>query len=85
MVLLVDDILMLPGTIGKIILNSLVQTVEKVAWTEYSRDLRKILLRARYNYETNKITKEQFQEIESYVFREMKVAKQVLAGKEKRQ
>ena len=84
MVLLVDDILMLPGTIGKIILNSLLQTVENVAWTEYSRDLRKILLRARHNLEMEKITKEQFQEIESYVFKEMKIAKQVLAGKEKR-
>lgn len=80
MVLLVDDILMLPGTIGKIIFNSLVQTVEKVAWTEYSRDLRKILLRARHDLEIEKITKEQFQEIENYVFREMKIAKQVLSG-----
>lgn len=80
MVLIVDDILMLPGTMGKIILNSLVQTVEKVAWTEYSQNLRKILLRARHDLEMKKITKEKFHEIEEYVFKEMKITKQVLFG-----
>jgi Fe-S cluster biosynthesis and repair protein YggX len=79
MVLIVDDILRLPGTIGGIIFQSLVQTVEKVAWTEYRRNLRKMLLRARHDYENNKIKKEQFEEIQSYVFGEMKIAKQAMA------
>ena len=60
MALLVDDILALPGTIGKIIFNTLAQTVEKVAFAEYSRDLRKMLLRARNDYDNKKIDKEKF-------------------------
>jgi Fe-S cluster biosynthesis and repair protein YggX len=81
MVLIVDDVLLLPSTIGKIILQTLVQTVEKVAWTEYSRDLRRLLLRARHDLENNKISRVQFSDVEQYVFQEMKVAKNVLFGK----
>ena len=81
MVLVVDDILSLPGKIGKIIFNTLAQTVEKVAWAEYSRDLKKTLLRARHDYENEKIDKERFSKIESLVFREMKIARRVLSGK----
>ena len=79
--LLVDDILFLPGTIGKLIFNTLAQTINKVAWTEYSRDLKKVLLRARHDYDNKKIEKERFREIENYVFKEMKIAKQVLSGR----
>lgn len=81
MALVVDDILALPGTIGKIIFNTLVQTVEKVAWAEYSRSLKKMLLRVRHDYDNKKISKEKFKEIESYVFKEMRVAKKVLTSK----
>ena len=81
MVLIVDDILKIPGTIGKIIFNTLAQTVEKVAWAEYSRDLKKMLLKARHDYDSKKIGREKFKEIESQVFREMKIAKNVLTGK----
>jgi Fe-S cluster biosynthesis and repair protein YggX len=81
MALLVDDILMLPATLGKVIFATLVQTVEKVAWSEYSRDLKKLLLRARNDYDTQKITQNQFKEIEQHVFNEMKVAKYVIAGR----
>lgn len=77
--LIVDDILALPGTIGKIIFNTLAQTVEKVAWAEYSRDLKKLLLKARNDYDARKITTDQFKEIESYVFREMRTAKNALS------
>jgi Fe-S cluster biosynthesis and repair protein YggX len=79
--LLVDDIIFLPGTIGKIIFNTLAQTVEKVAWTEYSRDLKKILLRARHDYDNKKINRGKFNEVESYVFREMRIANQAVAPK----
>ncbi len=79
--LLVDDILFLPGTISKIILNTIAQTVQKVAWTEYSRDLKKILLMARHDYDNKKIDKEKFKEIEAYVFKEMRIANNVLKGK----
>jgi Fe-S cluster biosynthesis and repair protein YggX len=82
MVLLVDDALKLPSTIGKIIFNALAQTVEKVGWTEYSQELKKLLLRARHDYESGKINKEQFKEIEEYVFGEMRIARQVLTSKE---
>lgn len=81
MALIVDDILALPGTIGKIIFNTLAQTVDKVAWTEYSRDLKKMLLQARNDYDNKKISQEQFREIESHVFREMRLTKKVLTGK----
>jgi len=77
----VDDILKLPGTIGSIILNTLAQTVQKVALAEYSRDLKKMLLRARHDYDNKKITKEKFKEIESYVFKEMRIAKKGLESK----
>jgi len=83
MVLLVDDILKLPGTIGSIIFQSLIQTVEKVGWTDYNRQLRKILLRARHDLENDKINKEQFDEVQSYVFGEMKIARQMLASAKK--
>jgi Fe-S cluster biosynthesis and repair protein YggX len=83
MVLIVDDILKLPGTIGSIIFQSLVQTVEKVAWTDYNRKLRKMLLRARHDHEMEKITRKEFEEIQSYVFKEMKVAKLILSGGKK--
>ena len=80
MALLVDDILALPGTIGKIILNTIAQTVQKVAWAEYSRGLKKILLRARHDYDNKKIDKEKFKEVEAYVFKEMRIANKVLKG-----
>jgi hypothetical protein len=80
MVLLVDDILKLPKTIGNIIFNTLAQTVNKVAWTEYSRDLKRILLRARHDYDNGKIDKEKFNQIESYVFKEMRAVKKVLSS-----
>ena len=83
MVLIIDDILALPGTIGSIIFNTLAQTVNKVAWAEYSRDLKRKLLSARHDYENNKISKEKFKEIESHVFREMKVARDVLSSKKR--
>lgn len=83
MALLVDDILALPGTIGKIIFNTLAQTVQKVAWAEYSRALKKLLLRARHDYDNKKISKDKFKAVESYVFKEMKIAKHGLAGKKK--
>jgi hypothetical protein len=78
--LLVDDILKLPKTIGNIIFNTLAQTVNKVAWTEYSRDLKKILLRARHDYDNGKIDKARFNEIESFVFKEMRAVRKVLAS-----
>jgi len=80
MALIIDDILKLPGTIGSIIFQSLIQTVEKVGWTDYNRKLRKMLLRARHDYEMKKINKEQFEKIQSYIFKEMKVAKSSLAS-----
>jgi len=82
MALLVDDILKLPGTIGSIILNTLAQTVQKVAWAEYNRALKKLLLRVRHDYDNKKIDKEKFKAIESYVFKEMRIAKKGLASKE---
>lgn len=81
MVLVVDDVLALPGTIGKIIFQTLAQTVEKVAWVEYSRDLKRLLLRARHDYENGKITEAQFREVESYVFKEMRVARKIISGR----
>jgi hypothetical protein len=78
MVLLVDDIIKLPKTIGNIILNTLAQTVQKVAWAEYSRDLKRLLLQARHDYDENKISQEQFREVESYVFKEMRMARRVV-------
>jgi len=81
MVLVVDDLLKLPGTIGKIILETISQTVEKVAWTEYSRDLKRLLLKARHDLDEGRIERDKFKEVESYVFKEMKVAKYVLTKK----
>jgi hypothetical protein len=81
MALLVDDLVALPGTFFKVILNTLAQTVQKLAWTEYSTELRKMLLRARNDYDHKKITKEKFQEVEQYVFSEMKIAKKIISGK----
>ena len=81
MVLLVDDLLGLPGTIGKIIFSTLAQTVEKVAWVEYSRDLKRMLLKARHDYDNKRIDSTKFKEIEGFVFREMRIAKNVLTSK----
>lgn len=81
MVFVVDDLLELPGKFAEIIFNALVQTINKTAWTEYSRELKKLLLRARHDYSRGKINKEKFKKVEKYVFREMKVAKQVLSKK----
>jgi Fe-S cluster biosynthesis and repair protein YggX len=80
MALLVDDIVFLPGTIGKIIFNTLVQTIHKVAWSEYGGDLKKLLLRARHDYDEGKISKEKFQEIEKEVFGEMRMVRRVMSG-----
>jgi hypothetical protein len=81
MIPIVGEILSIPGKIGGIILNTLSQTVQKVAWTEYSRDLKKLLLQARHDLDEGKIVSEKFKEVESYVFKEMKIARSVLAGK----
>lgn len=80
MVLLVDDVLGLPGTIGKIIFNTLLQTVQKVSWVEYSRELKKVLLQARHDYDEGKISKEKFNEVETLIFKEMKMAKKFISG-----
>jgi hypothetical protein len=80
MALFIDDIIMLPGTIGKIVLNTLAQTAHKVAWAEYSRDLKKLLLQARHDYDEKKITSEQFKEVEAMVFREMRMARKIMSG-----
>jgi hypothetical protein len=80
MALMVDDIIFLPSTIGKIIFNTLIQTIHKVAWTEYGGNLKKLLLRARHDYDNNKITKEQFQEIEKDVFKEMRMVRRVMSS-----
>jgi hypothetical protein len=77
---IVSELLSIPGKIGGIILNTLSQTVQKVAWTEYSRDLKKMLLQARHDLDEGKIEKEKFNSIESYVFKEMKIARSVLSS-----
>jgi Fe-S cluster biosynthesis and repair protein YggX len=81
MALFVDDILFLPGTIGKIIFSTLSQTIEKVAWMEYSRDLKRMLMRARHDLDGKKLDREQFNEVEQYVFKEMRIANKALASK----
>jgi Fe-S cluster biosynthesis and repair protein YggX len=81
MALLVDDILFLPGTIGKIIFSTLSQTIEKVAWMDYNRDLKRMLLRARHDLDNNKLDRAQFSEVEQYVFKEMRIANRALASK----
>jgi hypothetical protein len=78
--LLVDDLLSLPSTIGKIILNTMAQTVEKVAWAEYSRDLKKVLLQARHDYDEGRLDQAKFREIESYVFAEMRLSRKHVRG-----
>jgi hypothetical protein len=82
MIPIVGEILSLPGKIGGIILNTMAQTVHKVAWAEYSRDLKKMLLQARHDYDEKKIDQKQFREIESFVFREMRAARKVVGGRE---
>jgi hypothetical protein len=77
---IVSELLSIPGKIGGIILNTLSQTVQKVAWTEYSRDLKKMLLQARHDLDEGKIEKERFKEVEGYVFKEMKMARSVLSS-----
>jgi len=79
--LIVDDIIMLPKTIWDIIMNTLAQTVSKVAWTEYGQDIKKILLRARNDYENKKIDADQYKEVEAYVFKEIKIVNQALASR----
>lgn len=81
MIPVVGEILSIPGKIGGIILNTMAQTVQKVAWTEYSRELKKILLQARHDLDEGKIDQEKFNEVESYVFQEMKITKRVLTTK----
>jgi hypothetical protein len=80
MIPIVGPVLKLPGTIGSIIFNTLVQTIHKVAWSEYGRNLKKLLLRARHDYDNKKISKEQFKEIEADVFKEMRAVRRVLSG-----
>jgi hypothetical protein len=80
MIPIVSEILSLPGKIGGIILNTLSQTVQKVAWTEYSRDLKKMLLQARHDLDEGKIEREKFKDVERHVFKEMKIARNVLAS-----
>jgi hypothetical protein len=80
MIPIVGEILSLPGKIGGIILNTLSQTVQKVAWTEYSRDLKKMLLQARHDLDEGKIEKEKFKQVEGFVFKEMKMARYVLSS-----
>jgi hypothetical protein len=78
---IVGEILSIPGKIGGIILNTMAQTVQKVAWTEYSRELKKVLLQARHDYEEGKIDRQKFKEVEGYVFSEMKISRKVLTSK----
>jgi hypothetical protein len=80
LMLLVDDLLSLPSTIGKIILNTMAQTVEKVAWAEYSRDLKKVLLQARHDYDEGRLDQTKFREIESHVFSEMRLSRKRVRG-----
>jgi hypothetical protein len=80
MIPIVSELLSIPGKIGSIILNTMSQTVQKVAWTEYSRDLKKLLLQARHDLDEGKIDRDKFREVESYVFKEMKMARSVLAS-----
>jgi len=82
MVLIVDDILMLPKTIGGVILNSLYQTVIKLSWAEYQTQLRKTLVRARYDLDNGKLSQQRFKEIESHIFREMRIARKMVDSKE---
>jgi hypothetical protein len=80
MIPIVGEILSIPGKIGGIILNTLSQTVQKVAWTEYSRDLKKMLLQARHDLDEGRIPKERYTQVERYVFSEMKIARKVLSS-----
>jgi hypothetical protein len=80
MIPIVGELLSIPGKIGGIILNTLSQTVQKVAWTEYSRDLKKMLLQARHDLDEGKIQRDKFKQVETYVFREMKIARSVLSS-----
>jgi Fe-S cluster biosynthesis and repair protein YggX len=80
MIPIVSEILSLPGKIGGIILDTMSQTVQKVAWTEYSRDLKKMLLQARHDLDENRIDKDTFRDVEKYVFKEMKIARSVLTS-----
>jgi len=82
MVLIVDDILMLPKTIGGVILNSLYQTVTKLSWAEYQTKLRKTLVKARYDLDNGKLSQQRFKEIESHIFREMRIARKMVDSKE---
>ena len=79
MVLVVDDILSLPIKIGEIIFNSITQTAYKTAWIGYQKQLNNMLIRAKYDRETGKLSEKKYQKIESYIFREMRIVRRILA------
>lgn len=76
--LIVDDLLALPGKIGGIILSSIAQTAHRMAWIEYQRQLNNILIKAKHDREMGKLNEEKYRKIEGYVFKEMRIARRVL-------
>lgn len=78
MPLLVDDLLELPFQLFGTIFNVIVQTSYKSAWANYKRELNIALLRMRRDFEEGRLTREEMKEIESHIFKEMRVANRML-------
>lgn len=79
MVLIVDDLLAIPGKIGSIILKTIYQTAYKTAWINYQRELNNMLIRAKHERQTGKIAEEKYKEMEEYVFKEMRIARMAMS------
>jgi hypothetical protein len=78
MVLVADDLLQLPAKFFEIILSTLVQTAYKTRWAEYRGQLTVLLLRLKRDYAEGKISRDEMKEMESRIFRELRIAKKVL-------
>lgn len=77
-----DDLLKLPMKFGEIILNVIAQTAFKVAWADYRRQLNVALIRLKRDFEEGRVSKRRRRELESKIFYELRVAKQVLESEE---
>jgi hypothetical protein len=76
--LVVDDILGIPGKIGGIVINSLYQTVRKTTWIAYQKKLSNALIKAKHAREMKIITEGDYKELESHIFKEMRIARNML-------
>lgn len=78
MALLVDDLLSFPVQLFEIIFNTVIQSAYKGTWADYRRRLNIALIKLHREYSEGKITKRKMQKLEAKIFRELRIANNIL-------